>query len=163
MFWPFCGKKKEQVRVLYPYKLSGSAWVMNDKDGKEIEGYDIWVFDDKETGLKWEAFISGTDEAIDFLVRDIPSAKNGFKMLFSDKPFKGHQLVGEWVKEGLDYSGNINGNWYRWHVPGHWSPGISGWLCPALFLYFSKAPEKLYLKAEAIDADEAMFRSLAKW
>lgn len=100
--------------------------------------------------MKWEALISGTDRAIDYLVKDIPNARNGFKLTFSHQPFKGYQLIGDWVKEGYNENGFIPGNWYIWHKPGHWTPGINGWLCPALFLYFKEAPKKLYIRAESM-------------
>ncbi|MGH8020425.1 MAG: hypothetical protein ACREIA_19505, partial [Opitutaceae bacterium] len=42
--------------------------------------------------------------------------------------------------------------WRREEYEGSWyfSPtyGIEGWLCPALFKYFDKAPAKFYAKAD---------------
>jgi hypothetical protein len=37
------------------------------------------------------------------------------------------------------------GNWYRWGAKN-----MDGWLCPALFKYFSEAPKKIYCKAEKV-------------
>jgi len=40
--------------------------------------------------------------------------------------------------------GDMGGNWY-----GSEDSPMEGWLCPALFRYFEKAPAELYVKAEA--------------
>jgi hypothetical protein len=97
----------------------------------------MWVFDDTRVGLDKEPFISGADTMIDVLVADIPNAKSGFRLLFSATPFPGHQVKLEWKREEYD------GNWY-------FSPEFKteGWLCPALFKYFDKAPKEIYVKAE---------------
>ena len=41
------------------------------------------------------------------------------------------------------------GNWYRGTVCGE---EMIGWLCPALFHYFTEAPQKIYAKAEPLPA-----------
>jgi hypothetical protein len=38
----------------------------------------------------------------------------------------------------------MGGNWYTSD-----DPPMEGWLCPALFRYFDRAPSELYVKAEA--------------
>lgn len=43
----------------------------------------IWVFDDEQAGLKQELFVSGTPENIDILVKNIPHANKGCRLLFS--------------------------------------------------------------------------------
>ena len=97
----------------------------------------MWVFDDARVGLNQEPFVSGADTMIDVLVADIPNAQKGFKLLFSATPFPGHQVKLEWARE------ESSGNWYA-------SPQLKmeGWLCPALFKYFEKAPQEIYVKAE---------------
>jgi hypothetical protein len=100
-----------------------------------------WVFDDPATGLVAEAFVSGMPEMIDVLVRDIPGASEGFRLLFSTGAFPGVMGRLEWVRE------EFGGNWYRWA-----ERGMEGWLCPALFKYFENAPRELYVRAEAIGA-----------
>jgi len=97
----------------------------------------MWVFDDPRVGLDKEPFVSGADEMIDVLVADIPNADKGFRMLFSATPFPGHTVKLEWRRE------EHGGNWY-------FSPKfeMEGWLCPALFKYFDKAPNEIYVKAE---------------
>jgi hypothetical protein len=97
----------------------------------------MWVFDDPRVGLDKEPFVSGADRMMDVLVRDIPDADKGFRLLFSATPFPGFTAKLQWRRE--DYSGN----WY-------FSPDfdIEGWLCPALFKYFETAPKEIYIKAE---------------
>jgi hypothetical protein len=83
-----------------------------------------WVFDDAATGLDQEPFVSGVPAMIDELVRDIPNARQGFRLLFSAEPFPGFQRRLKWVRE------EMGGNWYQAD-----QPAAEGWLCPALFRY----------------------------
>jgi Family of unknown function (DUF6717) len=98
-----------------------------------------WVFDDASTGLDKEPFVCGIPEMINNMVRDISDAHRGFRLLFSARPFPGHTHKLEWRRE------ESGGNWY-------YSAKLDaeGWLCPALFKYFDKAPPELYAKAEAL-------------
>jgi hypothetical protein len=96
-----------------------------------------WVFDDPAVGLDKEPFVCGIDDMIDRLVREIPGAARGFRLLFSPAPFPGYAAKLEWRRE------EHGGNWY--HSPTF---GFEGWLCPALFKYFQTAPRELYAKAE---------------
>ena len=96
-----------------------------------------WVFDDPAVGLVKEPFVSGVPEMIDMLVKDIPDARNGFKLLFSASPFPGYQKELTWLREEME------GNWYSQK-----DPPTEGWLCPALFKYFDEAPTKVYVRAE---------------
>ena len=109
------------IFVIAPYKYEGT-----------------WVFDDPAVGLLREAFVSGIDVMIDRLVADIPEAGKGFRLLFSPTPFPGYTVRLEWSRT------EYGGNWY--FCPQF---GIEGWLCPALFKYFEKAPPELYARAEA--------------
>jgi hypothetical protein len=106
--------------VIAPYKYEG-----------------LWVFDDPDVGLHREPFVAGIDKMIDQLVASIPNAAKGFRLLFSAKPFPGHTVKLEWRRE------ESGGNWY--YCPQF---GIEGWLCPALFRYFDKAPAELYARAD---------------
>jgi hypothetical protein len=107
--------------VIAPYKYQG-----------------MWVFDDPAVGLRREPFVSGIDKMIDLLVAAIPDADRGFRLIFSARAFPGHTVKLEWRRE------ESGGNWY--YCPQF---GIEGWLCPALFKYFDKAPVELYARAEA--------------
>jgi hypothetical protein len=108
------------IRVLAPYKYEGQ-----------------WVFDDANTGLVREPFVSGIDTMIDKLVESIPHAEKGFRLIFSAAPFPGYTVELQWRRE------EYGGNWY-------YSPKfqMEGWLCPALFKYFDAAPPKLFGRAE---------------
>jgi hypothetical protein len=96
-----------------------------------------WVFDDAKVGLDREPFVSGMPEMIDHLVRDIPNARDGFRLTFSASWFPGSQAQITWVRE------EGGGNWYRLE-----DPPIEGWLCPALFKYFEAAPRSLFARAD---------------
>jgi len=95
------------------------------------------VFDDANTGLVREPFVCGIDTMIDKLVATIPNADKGFRLIFSATPFPGFTVELDWRRE------EYGGNWY-------FSPQfqMEGWLCPALFKYFTDAPVKLFGRAE---------------
>jgi hypothetical protein len=109
------------LNFIVPYKYSG-----------------LWVFDDSRVGLTREPFIAGIDTMIDRLVATIPNAENGFRLIFSSAPFPGYTVELEWRRQ------EYGGNWY--YAPQF---DTEGWLCPALFKYFDRAPERLYVRAEA--------------
>ncbi|MGD2151196.1 MAG: hypothetical protein PVJ20_15275 [Desulfobacterales bacterium] len=98
---------------------------------------ETWVFDDPATGLVREPFVEGIPVMIDYLVKDIPHANNGFRMLFSAKPFPGYMMKVIWRRA------ESGGNWYYSE-----ELKMEGWLCPALFKYFKEAPKEIYVKAE---------------
>ena len=108
------------IGLIAPYKYEG-----------------LWVFDDPQVGLTREPFVAGIDTMIDRLVGSIPDAGKGFRLLFSAAPFPGYTVRLTWRRE------EYGGNWY-------YSPQfhMEGWLCPALFKYFDKAPAELYVRAE---------------
>lgn len=93
----------------------------------------MWVFDDEKVDLVQEPFVAGADEIIDLMVKDILGAEDGFVLLFSIVQFPDYDLELEWVRE------DGGGNWYYVSALEK-----EGWLCPALFKYFEKAPKKLY-------------------
>jgi hypothetical protein len=68
---------------------------------------------------------------------DIPSAEEGFRMLFSAQPFPGYQEKLTYVRE------EMGGNIYRSETLR-----AEGCLCPALFKYFDTSPAEFYAKAE---------------
>jgi Family of unknown function (DUF6717) len=95
-----------------------------------------WVFDDERVGLVREPFVAGADQILDLLTAGIPDAAKGFRLTFSAQPFPGYQA--RFVLGREEYAGN----WHSWP-----ERGIEGWLCPALFKYFSAAPPELYAQA----------------
>ena len=111
------------IFVIYPYRDSG-----------------LWVFDDVERGLVKEPFIEGADKIIDLLVekKGLTSPEKGFRLIFSAGEFPRYDARFDWVRQGE------GGNWYRSK-----DFDLEGWLCPALFKYFKKAPKEIYAKAEA--------------
>lgn len=58
-------------------------------------------------------------------------------MIFSAKPFPGHQYKLVWQRA------ESGGNYYL--LEGQ---QIEGWLCPAMFKYFRKAPAELYVQVK---------------
>lgn len=125
----FLGEQKwnaseNSLLVLTPYRAAGT-----------------WVFDDPRAGLKAEPFISGIPEIIDELIAEakVADADKGFRMIFSSQPFPNHQSKITWVRP------ESGGNWYYSE-----EYKLEGWLCPALFKYFRRAPRTIYVKAEGI-------------
>ncbi len=96
-----------------------------------------WVFDDSKAGLVREPFVAGAPEMIDVLVKNIPDATNGFRLLFSAQPFPGYQKKLTWLR------GDMGGNYYKME-----EPAMEGWICPAMFRYYRSTPKELYVKAE---------------
>lgn len=113
-------KSANSIFVIVPYKYYGT-----------------WVFDDPRVGLVREPFVAGIPEMIDKLVKDIPNADKGFRLLFSASPFPGYTIKLTWVR------GERGGHWYFCE-----EYNSEGWLCPALFKYFDEAPKEIYGTAE---------------
>lgn len=108
------------IMVIAPYRDAGT-----------------WVFDDPAAGLAREPFVAGVPEMIDIMVRDIPNAEQGFRLLFSARVFPGYMFKLQWRR------GDMDGNWYYCEAVDR-----EGWLCPALLKYFAEPPEEIYVKAE---------------
>lgn len=98
----------------------------------------VWIFDDSSVALVREPFVAGMGEIIDDLVTSIPNAESGVTVLFSAQPFPSMQL--QLSRLHTEHGGT----WYQANTTGR-----VGWLCPALFLYFKSAPERLYVQAVA--------------
>ena len=123
--------------TLYPYELSPG----------------LWVFDDREVGLKEEAFVFGISEMITSLIEKnpVPDASQGFRLTFSATPFD-HQVELMWQATGdgspIDSpGGRSSGNWYAGEQDGE---EMKGWLCPALFHYFESTPMKIYVRVDPL-------------
>ena len=110
------------ILVISPYKYEG-----------------MWVFDDERAGLVKEPFVAGADVLIDKAqeAKGIKDGVKGFRLIFSAGEFPGYDFIFTWVREG------DGGNWYFSD-----DFNIEGWLCPALFAYFDKAPKKIYTMFE---------------
>ena len=99
-----------------------------------------WVFDEPRLELVKEPFIAGVPEMIDELVREIPGARNGFRLIFSHAEFPGWQERIDWIRSGMD------GNWYRWE-----RREMEGWLCPALLKFYTQPPRAIFVRAEPLE------------
>jgi hypothetical protein len=116
--WNHAQVTMNEINVISPYKHNG-----------------MWVFDDPRVDLLQEPFVAGADTWIDRVVADIPNADRGFILIFSGSAFPGHQYRLDWRR------GEDGGNWYYSSALD-----IEGWLCPALFRYFSEAPKHIYVQ-----------------
>jgi hypothetical protein len=118
---PQAPPRANSIMVIAPYRHAGT-----------------WVFDDSQVGLHKEPFVAGIPEMIDDMVKNIPDAHNGFRLLFSAQEFPG------WTHKLIWRRGETAGNWY-------YSPQFDkeGWLCPGFFKYYEEAPKEIYVKAEA--------------
>jgi len=114
------------ILVIYPYKEAG-----------------LWVFDDEKAGLYKEPFIEGADRIIDrvLAMKGLKSPEAGFRLIFSSGEFPRYDIKFDWIREGE------GGNWYRSE-----KLQMEGWLCPALFEYFGKAPDHIYARFEEMTA-----------
>ena len=84
------------LSVIFPYRLEG-----------------VWVFDDAATGLVREPFISGADTILDVLAEHIPNAVDGFKIVFSARPFPGYTARFVWTRAEYEAIG-IGGQSGKW-------------------------------------------------
>ena len=99
-----------------------------------------WCFSDEVTGLVAEPFFSGIPQIINTLLEkefDIEAPTDNFTAIFSATPFPNYTGVLNHV-ESDEYG---VGNWYQYE-------DMKGWLCPALFKYFSEAPKQIYVKVQ---------------
>lgn len=104
--------------------------------------YGIWSFNDETTGLVNEPFVGQTNDLIDAMVIEkclnIEDAAEGIALVFSAEHFPGSQVELSLVNT------SPTGTTYR--CPKF---KLNPWLCPALFKYFPKAPERLYAMVKA--------------
>jgi hypothetical protein len=104
------------IMVVYPYLHKGT-----------------WVFDDEDKGLQREPFIAGIDGMLSNVVDMQNLDENGFALHFSSSFMPNAHMTLDWIRsEG-------GGNWYRCN-----ELGMDGWLCPALYKYFTEAPKKIW-------------------
>jgi len=98
----------------------------------------VWRFDEPRLRLKGEPFVQGVPEMIDKMVAGIPGAENSVRLIFSQRSFPGAQYRLDRRRE------QDGGNWYYSE-----QYQMEGWLCPALFKFFPRAPRHIYVRAEA--------------
>jgi hypothetical protein len=97
-----------------------------------------WAFDAPALRLRSEPFVLGIPEMINRIVADIPGADRRVRLIFSQRPFPGGKFR-------LDRRHEENGGF--WYFSEEYQ--MEGWLCPALFKFFPRAPQHIYVKAEA--------------
>jgi hypothetical protein len=126
------------LNVIQPY-WSANCWVFDDASrglGKEsLEGH--FEAELREIRLLARLVGGGVTKMVDYLVKDIPDAREGFMLLFSSQPFAGYQV------ELIRIAEEAGGCLYRGK-----NYSAEAWLSPALFTYFETTPESLYMKAE---------------
>ena len=106
-----------------------------------IEPYrrgDIWCFDEPRAGLHAEPFVQGSSEIITRLAQNVPGCDTSVRLIFSQCPFPGYQQ-----RLDLRRAQDEGGNWYYSQTYK-----MEGWLCPALFKFFPRAPRHIYVRAE---------------
>ena len=122
------------ILTIFPYKHLGT-----------------WVFDDARVGLDKEALVCGIPEILEKAIADagmaLRRAERGCSLVFSSNPFPDATVVLSRIEGGDKHNQTQAGNWYESQ------DGLQGWLCPALFCYFSEAPEKLYCRVACPLAD----------
>jgi hypothetical protein len=110
------------IMVIYPFWQDGN-----------------WVFRDAEKGIDKDFFIAGADTVIAEMVAEIPDAKKGFRLLFSDMEFP------DWQKKLVWREKEYKGNKYADSATGN-----EGYLSPNLLNYFKVVPKIIYAKAEKL-------------
>lgn len=90
-----------------------------------------WQFDDPSRDVYNEAFVAGADDLLDILT----DGANKCTAMFSENSFPDHQLA--LILKKTDETGSD----YYCEKYNH-----NLWLCPALYLYYPKAPQNIYLK-----------------
>jgi hypothetical protein len=109
----------------------------------------LWVFDDPNIGLVKEPFVAGADDLIEFVLDKNnlleEAKKNGFNFIVSNHEFPGAN-VGLLLFTKFGYGGTF----YEVHENSKYNTfknkegNNDVWLCPALNLYYSDSPNKLY-------------------
>ncbi len=117
---------KEKFIVIKPYWYEGE-----------------WVFDDAKTGVQREPFITGITEMITLVVRGIPNARAGVRLICCEQPLPGARHTLTWVRAE---AGGTGGNYYRLdNLP------VEGWMSPAMYRYFDHTPAVLNVRADPLD------------
>ena len=95
-----------------------------------------WAFDEPRLGLKAEPLILGVPEILNKLSAEIPGSDKSIRVIFSQNPFPKALRMDRRHEEN-------GGNWYYSK-----DYNLEGWLCPALFKFFPRAPLHIYVKAD---------------
>ena len=112
---------------------------------KPYKEHKHWAYDDPRCGRFQEGLVAGIPEIIEFLAESIPDFDKGVTCTFSAEPFEGHN--GELDRVGGDGYSNAGNTYQLKGTP------LKGWLCPALYDYFERAPDKLYVRISPLSSD----------
>ena len=101
---------------------------------------DQWVFDDDRRDIAVEPLVCGADDVFDVLSgRDQDPAINRCTVNFSATPIPGHEVHASFQKP--EYGGSV---YTTTDMTG--DAPFEFWLCPALFAYFDRAPQDIYVQ-----------------
>lgn len=110
-----------------------------------------WAFDDDRVGLVAEPFVLGADMMITEVLHakgaNMSQVNQGFRLQFSANPFPQTDITIRFDRE------DSGGAWYTVTDSPHQGlshlieAGFKGWLCPAMYHYFSSAPESIHMRA----------------
>ena len=110
--------------------------------------YGTWCFSDSTTGLIDEAFVAGMDIIITHMLIkkniSLADASKGFNLTFSGTYFPDYDIVINHIKP----DDSNTGNYYELDMGEDGK--FTGWLCPALYKYFSETPKQIYAKVEPL-------------
>lgn len=129
--------RRNAIHIIVPYQWNG-----------------LWVFDDETTGLVREPFIAGADTVLDLATQNIPDAGRGCMCMFSDAPFPKATLEltlqppSKELVALLDKKDEWGTTYFCEQL------NTEAWLCPALLLYFDKAPKKIYAAVLPLNRDK---------
>lgn len=100
-----------------------------------------WAYDDAEVGVFGEPFVLGADQMLTQLrAIQVDDSLDPFRLVFSASSFPGALSVRRLHEEG-------GGVWYEAELADE---TLRGWLCGHFFDYFETAPDRVYVKAEAL-------------
>lgn len=111
----------------------------------------MWFFDDDRFGIKDEAFVDGADTLITDVVKSLRIKKEvdgvyRVPLWFSDKPIEGNHFILTRTALASDFGcGFTVYKLTSWPANVLTEVTLVG-LCPTLLVYFSEAPDHLYVK-----------------
>ena len=104
----------------------------------------MWVFDDDAVGLVKEPFVAGADIVFDHMAeRHLDGTRDRVSVAFSTTPIPDYD-----VSATITGADGYNGHYYKVtkFVGDDDMVGFPFWLCPALLLYYTNAPQDIYIK-----------------
>ena len=100
-----------------------------------------WAFNDEARDLEREPFVSGVEKILDELID--PLSNKAIVTFSKDKFPTEENLFNIFFLYESD-----GGAWYQY---AEGKKVLTGWFCPAFFLYFDRAPNKIYFTINPLD------------